>query len=226
MNLPLILTVMMIVANGLIPQMMNKSIKDGSRSLRTLVSPASYTFSIWSFIYIGLVLMFLSSSEFQSVHYYFVSCVLNCAWIFFWLNEHLVTSSIILVGMIGSLFMFWSANAGAPIVYQNIIATYLAWLTGAVALNGGFVLRETMALKDETTSRLIIAFVCVVQVAWQWAYCGSGRAALSQGSLAVPLVGVWTAVGMLNNGKPSNLPWAFLAVSVVCGISSVLCSIN
>ena len=216
MNIPLMATIGMIVANGVIPQIMDKSIKDVSRNHQSSVSPAKYTFSIWSFIYAGLTVMCVYTPKFQAVHYYLASCVLNCAWIVFWLKEHLVTSSMILVAMIGNLFMFWSANAGTHVGYQNILAAYLAWLTGAAALNGGFVLRDSLELTDETTSRIIIATVCLVQGVWQVVHHGSGRS--QEESWAVPLVGVWTAVGMLSNGKQSTSPWLFLAVSVMCGI--------
>jgi hypothetical protein len=57
----------------------------------TVVTPAGYAFSIWTLIYVGL----LAFSVYQAIPkhlerfgrvrtLYIASCVLNCAWIYFW----------------------------------------------------------------------------------------------------------------------------------------------
>src|SRR6185436_13362776 len=62
-----------------------------SDRLPTIITPAGYAFSIWSLIYVGLI----AFSVYQALpanlsrfrvqrNLYIVSCLLNCAWIYFW----------------------------------------------------------------------------------------------------------------------------------------------
>src|SRR6476646_8612591 len=77
-----------------------------SDRLPTIITPAGYAFSIWSLIYVGLLAFSiyqalpanLSRFRVQRI-LYIVSCVLNCAWIYFWHHGYIGLCTLIIVAL-------------------------------------------------------------------------------------------------------------------------------
>lgn len=113
----------------------------------TVITPAGYAFSIWSLIYVGLIAFSLYQAlpknleRFRPVRtLYILSCVLNCAWIYFWHHEMAgVCLGVILLLAVTLLFInlrlrnsasyadYWAANVPFSI--------YFGWVTAASIIN-------------------------------------------------------------------------------------------
>ena len=202
--IPLIMTVLTIIGNGVIPRLMGKSIGKVSDERKIMANPSGFTFAIWSLIYIGLlylsVSLYMGWSEWgdTSIILFSLSCILNCAWIILWISEFFTAAAITIFLMIVSLLGIWIINLPSnDVIGQNIVATYIGWLIGAFALNISASLKPY--LKDSTLSLIDTIFVSLVQTTWQLIHANS-KSRITQ-SLAVPLVGVWTSIGIASNGS-------------------------
>ena len=118
-----------------------------SNKYPTLITPAGYAFSIWSLIYVGLIaftiyqLLPAQLERFRSVRsLYILSCVLNCAWIYFWHNDNIAVSFVVIAALAATLILiniklkgdvsngeYWFARAPFGI--------YAGWVTAATIVN-------------------------------------------------------------------------------------------
>ena len=69
----------------------------------TLITPADYSFTIWSLIYLGMAafsvyqLLPANLSRFRSLRsMYITTCALNCGWLYFWLNGQIAVCLILM----------------------------------------------------------------------------------------------------------------------------------
>ena len=113
----------------------------------TLVTPAGYAFTIWSLIYLGLVVFSVYQllpsqiDRFRSIRsLYIASCVLNCVWIYFWHAEAIELCFAIILGLWLVLLIIVSKVGG----YRGIAETwilhapfgiYFGWVTAAALVN-------------------------------------------------------------------------------------------
>ena len=76
----------------------------------THITPSGYAFAIWSLIYLGC----LAFSIYQALpsqlerfrplrRIYIVSCVANCAWLYFWSQEMIVVCFGVILVLLGTL---------------------------------------------------------------------------------------------------------------------------
>ena len=86
--------------NGVTPEVI-------SAKYPTVLTPAGYAFTIWSLIYLGLIVFSIyqilpaNIVRFRSIRsVYIVSCVLNCAWIFFWHRDQIGLCLILIFGLL------------------------------------------------------------------------------------------------------------------------------
>ena len=85
--------------NGVSPDMI-------SNKYPTVITPAGYAFTMWSLIYVGIIafsvyqLLPNQLARFRSVRtLYVISCLLNCAWIYFWHREQIAISFGLIVAL-------------------------------------------------------------------------------------------------------------------------------
>jgi hypothetical protein len=114
----------------------------------TLFTPAGYVFSIWSVIYLLLlvfvVYQFLPSNEDKSyldrVGYLFVlSCAANVVWLFLWHYEMIVLSVALMAILLASLIAIYlrlgigktKVSRGQKIAVHVPFSVYLGWITVA-----------------------------------------------------------------------------------------------
>lgn len=113
-----------------------------------LFVPAGFTFSIWGVIYLLLILWvgyFLIPYDQKAKEYdetkigklFFVSCLLNAAWILAWHYQLIELSLLIMLGILGSLL--WMYRGIADIKFHWIvkvpISIYLGWISVATIAN-------------------------------------------------------------------------------------------
>src|SRR3954463_6778342 len=110
----------------------------------TILTPADYAFSIWSLIYVGLTafsIYQLLARRFEVVRTpYILSCVLNCAWIYFWLFDSVLICLLIIIALLLSLL--WTYHAGSPgnsrgdtWFVKAPLELYSGWVTVASLIN-------------------------------------------------------------------------------------------
>jgi translocator protein len=98
-------TIIMIVVNALSASLPinDVSTKQLSDTLSTLITPIGWTFSIWSVIYLGLILVAVRVFwkqivvSRQMVRAYIASCLCNAAWIVVWHYGYLTAAMLIIL---------------------------------------------------------------------------------------------------------------------------------
>lgn len=169
----------------------------------TVVTPAGYAFTIWSLIYLGLVVFSIyqllprNIPRFVSIRsLYILSCAFNCAWIFFWHGNQIGIS----LGVIAALFIVLVLinlrlrNAGSAIeaiVTKGPFGLYLGWVTAASLVN--FAIFLVFARIDMAGSDTILGASLV---------------------LAAAAFGVFARVKMGNYVVPAAVAWALTAIAV------------
>ena len=106
-------TILMIAVNTLAITLPinNVSTKQLSDSLSTLITPIGWTFSIWSVIYLGLIIVAIRilykqiNVSRQITRAYIVSCICNAAWIVAWHYGYLTSAMLIIVWLLISLII-------------------------------------------------------------------------------------------------------------------------
>jgi hypothetical protein len=147
--LVIVATVVVIGANalaalGLVNGVTPATISDRNPSL---ITPAGYAFSIWSLIYLWLV----GFAVYQLVRplinglrrirlLYLASCVLNCAWIWFWHHGFIGICVVCIALLTVALFMI-VRQFSPPASFQEALFTkapfglYFGWVTCAALVN-------------------------------------------------------------------------------------------
>ena len=113
----------------------------------TIVTPAGYAFTIWSVIYLGLIVFSIYQllpsqiERFRPVRsLYIASCLLNCVWIYFWNAEAIVVCLVVIFGLWLTLMLIVSRLS----IYCGIAETwvlhapfgiYFGWVTAAMLVN-------------------------------------------------------------------------------------------
>ena len=216
---PLLATIFTTAGNYIIPSITGKSI-GGVAGTQLEASPASWAFSIWGFIYIGLLHVTSKIADNtikwnnMSIALYIISCVLNLSWIYCWLTERLKISPFLLSGIAFTLTVLWfiNINSSEKRIYQNIISAYVAWTVGASVLNF-FIVYGSDNVKS---SKYIIYLLSASQILWQIFQNGDS----ARDSLSFPIVGVWTGLAIVTNDsvKLNGLKGLPFIVSILCSL--------
>jgi len=121
--------------------------KEVSAKYESVITPAGYAFSIWSLIYLGILAFSVyqilprNVSRFRGVRTLFIaSCVLNCAWIFFWHQERIGICLVILIGLAAVLGLITlqmrSTNGFKEALFTSApFGLYFGWVSCAMLVN-------------------------------------------------------------------------------------------
>jgi hypothetical protein len=113
----------------------------------TILAPAGWAFTIWGLIYLGMcafsVYQFLTAnlSRFRSVRsLYIFSCLMNCAWIFFWHREQIGICLILIAALLGSLLLILvilrrPGDEDGPLFTKSVFGIYAGWVAAATLVN-------------------------------------------------------------------------------------------
>jgi benzodiazapine receptor len=175
-----------------------------SAKYETVITPAGYAFSIWTLIYVGIIafsvyqLLPRNIVRFRVVRTVFIaSCVLNCAWIFFWHQERIGVCLVIIVALAAVLGLITyllrsPASFGEALVTSAVFGLYFGWVSCAALVN------------------LMVALEYSVDLV-------SGPSAVTCGVVLLSIAGIFAIVERVTLGNfiyPLAVAWALAAVAV------------
>lgn len=152
--LVIIATIGMIVFNYLAATGILGGIETGEVSDKypTRITPAGYAFAIWSLIYLGMIAFSIyqalpsNAERFRGIRrVYILSCVANCAWLYFWHQEMIVVCLAVILVLLGTL-AFINAKLQNTETYAEFwlakapFGLYFGWVTAATILNATIAL--------------------------------------------------------------------------------------
>ena len=118
----------------------------------THITPAGYAFAIWSLIYLGCLAFSIYQAlpsqieRFRPIRRtYIVSCVANCAWLYFWSQEAIVLCLGIILVMLATLAIIniklqKTDTSGEYWLAKFPFGLYFGWVTAATILNATIAL--------------------------------------------------------------------------------------
>lgn len=175
-----------------------------SAAYPTLLTPAGYTFSIWSLIYLGLIAFSvyqLSPAAPPAVRavrpLYILSCALNVGWIYAW-HHNQIFICLILILLLGATlyliaaFLSKPANASEYWLGKAPFGLYAGWVTAATLVN------FLVWLKSSGNSP-----------SPQW------ETALALGLIAIAtLIGIFVRIRLRDYIFPVAIAWALTGIAV------------
>lgn len=189
----------------------------------TLVTPAGFTFSIWSIIYIllGVFVIYQAlprnrdASFLGRISFLFIlSGLLNVFWLFLWHYGFIAYSVVLMFGLLASLIAIYLrlniGKAAAPLKERVCVhlpfSVYLGWITVASIANVSVAL--TFAGWDGGGIDMAVWAVLVIAVALLITLI----AIATRKDVAYSLVIVWALAGIM--AKQSGNPAVFWATGV------------
>ena len=119
--------------------------------LEVLFTPAGYVFSIWSLIYVLLVIWLITiyrkvkDNRFNGKVgiLFIISCIFNIAWLFSWHYEQFILSIIVMFFLLFTLIAIYKQykNNETGFSERFPFSFYLAWLSVATIANVSYVLK-------------------------------------------------------------------------------------
>lgn len=144
----------------------------------TVVTPAGYAFSIWSLIYLGIIAFSIYQilpsqlERFRKVRtLYIATCLLNCAWIFFWHNNQIAVCFVIIFTLLATLIFILVRLGGCVTtaetwLVQAPFGIYAGWVTVASMANFAILLVYLdVKLSVTTQNVLAVALILVAALA-------------------------------------------------------------
>ncbi len=113
----------------------------------TRITPAGYAFTIWSLIYFGLIVFSIyqalskNTGRFRSIRsVYILSCAANCAWLYFWHQEAILISVVMIFLLLGTLVFInvklqTTETNGEFWLAKFPFGIYFGWVTAAAIVN-------------------------------------------------------------------------------------------
>lgn len=170
----------------------------------TLITPAGYAFSIWSLIYLGIVVFSIyqllpgNSEKYKNVRSLFIlSCTLNCGWIYMWHHDQIFVCLVLIVLLAATLFLInvfisQPSSVGSYWLTRAPFELYFGWVTAASLVNFAVLLVSRSVEFAPNT----------------WT------------AIAITLIGAATAMGIFIRAKfdayiyPLAIAWALAAIGV------------
>ena len=129
----------------------NQTTGEISNRLPVLFTPAGYVFSIWSVIYVLLIIWLVgmwNKRKQGDVAYtkrsnlFIVSCLLNISWIYLWHYEKFLLTVIVMIGLLITLIALYKTYPVSDnrITSRLPISIYLGWISVATIANISYVL--------------------------------------------------------------------------------------
>lgn len=120
---------------------------DVSERYPSVMTPASWAFTIWVVIYAGLAgfaiyqLLPAKLAQYRSVRtLYLVSCLLNCLWLWLWYNFQIAGTVVVILGLWAVLLLlaarFREASSFPDALFgKGAFGLYFGWVTAAAMAN-------------------------------------------------------------------------------------------
>lgn len=194
----------------------------------TILTPAGWAFSIWSLIYTGLIAFSIFQllpgriAEFRRVRVpYIVSCVLNCAWIFFWHHFQTGVCAIVIALLLASL-VWVIRSIETPGSFLDALMTtavfglYAGWVTVATLVNlSVYLVSQEVQWSPAIWTTVGIAFLMIAVVA-------ALIARISLRNFVYPLSVAWAAaaIGANQSGQNTAIVVTTAIVCIACLVIS------
>ncbi len=211
--------------NGVTPEVI-------SNKYPTMLTPAGYAFTIWSLIYVGMIafsiyqLLPANIFKYSRVRsLYLVSCVLNCAWIFFWHREQIGICLVIILALLATLLLLCfklkeQASVTDSLFSKAPFGIYFGWVTCASIVNCAIFI-SYMGWGQISTPVgcifIVLAAACAIIVRWRLT------------NYLYPLAVAWalTAIAVKQSGNtPIVITAAFAVVTCIVTSGSVVTSLK
>lgn len=129
----------------------NQTTGEISNRLPVLFTPAGYVFSIWSVIYVLMIIwligMWKRSNDIDATYIkrsnlFIISCIFNVAWIYLWHYEYFLFTVVVMIAFLITLILLYRTYP----VSDNLltgrlpISIYLGWISVATITNISYVL--------------------------------------------------------------------------------------
>ncbi|MEK4130014.1 TspO/MBR family protein [Solibacillus sp. FSL W8-0474] len=196
-----------------------------SNRLDVLFTPAGYVFSIWSLIYLLLVIWLIAiykkvkENRFKSkVGFLFIlSCVFNITWLFSWHYEQFILSIIIMFLLLFTLITIYLQykNTEKGLSERFPFSFYLAWISVATIANMSYVLKYynvDLGISEVAGSLVLVAVAVIL---------GYLAVALSQDIFFV-LVIVWALIGIAVKTDDTTMQYGTIALTTILIIASLI----
>lgn len=197
-------------------------------------TPASYAFSIWGLIYLFLISHIIysisvlkkkhESSIIKHIGIWFTfSCVLNSAWVVFWLNDYIGLSVCIMIALLLVLLKILAnirANYNRPSLKTVVFAfspfsLYAGWISVALIANIAAYLTkikwEGWGVSDITWTIVMILTAGLINILMIW----------KSNLISFGLVGAWALIAVAVSNDLVNKP-----IYLVAGSTALVILLN
>jgi hypothetical protein len=204
-----------------------------SDSNPTLITPAGFTFSIWSVIYILLAAFVVyqalprnrSKQFLEQISFLFIlSSILNISWIFLWQYGLFPYSVIFIFGLLISLVAIYlrlgigktHVSLGERMCVQLPFSVYLGWITVASIANVAVALTaanwDGFGINPATWAALVIAVALIITLL----IIGTRK------DVAYSLVIIWALFGIMSKQSANHtVVWATTISMIVTIVALV-----
>jgi len=190
----------------------------------TIVTPAGYAFSIWSLIYLGLIIF----SVYQALPpqtenprlrrirlLYVLNCAANCAWIYLWHHELIWASLGAIFVMLGTLVFINHALQNKQAAAETWLVRvpfglYFGWITVAVILNFTVALVSS-GVRFSNSATTVSASILIIIAVFSGIII---RLKLSTAAYALAIAWALTAIAV-NLGGSQTVPVILTAFGVI-----------
>jgi hypothetical protein len=138
----LLVIVMNVLSNAL--PINNQTMSVISAKYPSLFTPAGFTFSIWSVIYLALLTFVVYQSlpaqrQNQSIagisRLFQINCIANATWIVVWHYELLAVSVLVMFVILATLVLIYRKLIGDALILRLPFSLYTAWISLATIAN-------------------------------------------------------------------------------------------
>jgi len=224
-----------LVINGLANALPLNGVTTGdvSDNILSLFTPAGYVFAIWGVIYFFLVVFAVyqalpsqkDNPRLERIGlWFFLSCIFNGSWIFFWHYNLLFMTEVVMLALLVSLIMLYiraGIGRSQPNFWERFsidvpFSIYLGWISVATIANTA----NLLYVNDLLIGNLNIQVVLTVAMLVIGAVLGLGMILLRK-EVAFPLVLIWAYGGILSKQiEPTP------AVAITAGIAMAVLAVS
>jgi translocator protein len=219
-----------IIVNGLANTTLigGRTTAEVSNNFPTLITPAGYVFAIWGIIYVLLAVFLVYQAlpkqktkpfQKQISALFILASVFNIVWLFFWQNELLPISVVVIFAFLASLIaIYLRLNIGRSNVSLKEklcvhlpFSVYLGWVTIATIANVAVTLVSVgwdgFGLSVQTWAIIVLALALLIDLA----------VIVTRRDIAYSLVFIWALAGIAVNQRvyPNVALTAEIAIAVI-----------
>ncbi len=194
----------------------------------TLVTPAGFAFSIWSLIYLGLLVFSIyqvlpaNIARYRGIRSpYILSCALNCGWVYFWHFEQIAVCMMLIAALCITLFFINLKVAeidsdGGYWPVQAPFSLYFGWITAAAIVNFAVMLAFLGYRTSANTETLIAVSLVLLAAILGLAV----RAIWSNYLFPLPIAWALTGIAVKQSGQTLIVTAAAIGV-IACLIATL-----